>query len=103
MLSELGYTVVTASNGNEALKVFKRDKARISLMILDLMMPEMDGQRCLDEILKIDPAAKAIIASGYSPDGVMKKTIEAGAKGFVHKPYELKKFLQTIRSVLDEG
>jgi len=102
MLSQMGYTVITASNGEEALNLFKRDSEKISLVILDLMMPEMDGQRCLEEILKSDSAAKVLVASGYSANGLTKKTIETGAKGFVHKPYEMRRLLQTIRAVLDE-
>ncbi len=60
---------MTASNGKEALELYQREGASISLIILDLIMPEMDGRKCLEEILRINPKAKVVIASGYSEAG----------------------------------
>ena len=78
-LSQAGYTVLTASNGQEALDVYRRDKSRISLVILDLNMPVMDGKRCLKELLKIDPELKILIASGFAIDTKMKRFLEERA------------------------
>ena len=55
----------------------------------------------LDEFLKKDPDVKVIIASGYFPDGDAKSTMEAGAKGFIHKPYNVRNMLSEIREVLN--
>ena len=66
MLSRVGYKLLTACNGKEALDLYKQEGANISLVILDLMMPKMGGQKCVEELLKIDPQAKILIATGVS-------------------------------------
>jgi len=71
-------------------------------VILDLIMPEMGGRQCLEELLKIDPQVKVLIASGYSAAGETKKTIKSGARGFVGKPYDMRQVLQAVRQVLDQ-
>ena len=68
ILAGFGYEVIIAENGKLALDIFKKQKDRISLVILDLIMPEMDGRRCLKEILQMDRSARVLIASGYSED-----------------------------------
>jgi two-component system cell cycle sensor histidine kinase/response regulator CckA len=71
------------------------------LVILDLIMPVMDGRQCLGEILRIDPGARVLVASGYSRDGTTVDTLAGGAKGFVGKPYNLRELLKTVHSVLN--
>ncbi|MDA8408656.1 MAG: response regulator, partial [Deltaproteobacteria bacterium] len=73
----------------------------IDLVILDLMMPKMGGAQCLNELLKVDPAAKVIIASGHSGEGGRDEYIRFGAKDFVEKPYESRILLNIVRFVLD--
>ena len=70
-------------------------------MILDLIMPEMGGKQCLEELLKIDPKARVLIASGFAANGQTKEASETGARGFVGKPYNIKQVLQAVREVLD--
>jgi DNA-binding NarL/FixJ family response regulator len=65
-------------------------------------MPVMDGRKCLAEILRIDPHAKVIIASGYSEGGQANGVMDSGAKGFVQKPYNMRQLLTTVREVLDK-
>ena len=62
----------------------------------------MGGSKCLEELLKIDPQAKILIASGYSPDGPTKGILETGAKGFVSKPYDTGQLLDLVRKILDK-
>ena len=62
ILERSGYTVLTAANGKEALDLYNREMGKISLVILDLIMPEMGGKQCLEELLKIDPKARVLIA-----------------------------------------
>ena len=102
ILGKAGYTVLVASNGIEARDLFTGNGKKVDLVILDLIMPDMGGQECLGELLKIDPRAKILIASGYSPDAAMRGMLELGARGFVNKPFRLKEFLQEVRKVLDE-
>ncbi|MEJ2717497.1 MAG: PAS domain S-box protein, partial [Deltaproteobacteria bacterium] len=78
-----GYKVLTASNGHEALDIFARKQHEISLVILDLVMPEMGGERCLEELLKIDPEAKTLIASGVAERGPGRKAPAEGTSGFI--------------------
>jgi len=102
ILSKAGYTVLTARNGREALESYKEHREKISLVILDLIMPEMGGKQCLEGLLSLDPSVKVIIASGYSANGQTKGTLASGAKGFVNKPYDIRQVLAIVRSVLDE-
>ena len=102
ILERSGYTVLTAANGKEALNLYGKQRGEISLVILDLIMPEMGGRQCLEELLKIDPQVRVLIASGYSAVGETKKTIESGAMGFVGKPYDMRQMLQAVRQALDQ-
>lgn len=97
-----GYAVSTASSGEEALEIYAVAPNGIDLVILDIGMPGMGGHKCLRELIKINPTIKVVITSGYSVDGQMKETLEAGARSFVPKPYQLNKLLGTVRKVLDQ-
>jgi CheY-like chemotaxis protein len=101
MLTKQGYTVLTVASGPEAVQVYLREGERISLVILDLIMPEMGGEKCLEEILAIDPRAKILISSGATIEGRKKETVESQAKGFVSKPFQLREMLKAVRKVLD--
>ena len=61
------------------------------------------ANRCLEELIRIDPDVKVLIASGYSSNGISKEEKELGAKGFINKPYDAKDILLAIRKVIDEG
>ncbi len=102
ILERSGYTVLAAANGKEALDLYEKERNKISLVILDLIMPEMGGRQCLEELLKIDPQVRVLIATGYSAVGETKKTIESGAMGFVGKPYDMRQVLQAVRQALDQ-
>ncbi|MFH0824317.1 MAG: PAS domain S-box protein, partial [Pseudomonadota bacterium] len=101
ILSLHGYGVMTASNGQEALDAYRRMRKAPALVILDLIMPVMGGKECLNELLKIDPHVNVLIASGYSMNGSGREALEAGAKGFVNKPFDPKHLLGEVRRVLD--
>jgi two-component system, cell cycle sensor histidine kinase and response regulator CckA len=103
ILSKAGYNVLTATNGREALDLFEKERTQISLVILDLIMPEMGGKECLKELREIDPELKVLIASGLSADPSTKESVEMGARGFVSKPFRFKELLQQLRKALDES
>jgi two-component system, cell cycle sensor histidine kinase and response regulator CckA len=103
MIEMGGYSVLTADSGEEALEVYAGHREEISLIILDLIMPGMGGNCCLEELLRIDPDVKVLVASGYSANGLGHDVKEGGAKGFVSKPYDAKEILIAIRSLLDRG
>ncbi|WP_051617327.1 PAS domain S-box protein [Desulfonatronovibrio hydrogenovorans] len=99
-LEGLGYTVISAESGEEALSIFQKHRENIHLVLLDLNMPGMGGHKCLQKLLKIDPSVKVLIASGYSADGQARETISSGAKGFIGKPYQLKKLACLVSDLL---
>ncbi|MCJ7617777.1 MAG: PAS domain S-box protein [Desulfobacterales bacterium] len=101
MLTMYGYTTITAEDGETAIEIYEKEKERISLVILDIGMPGMGGSKCLQELLRIDPEAKVIMASGYMKSGKEKETIESDAAGFIGKPYKLTDMLKKVREVLD--
>jgi PAS domain S-box-containing protein len=100
-LTQFGYKVMTAADGEQGLDMYRRSREKIDLVVLDLIMPGIGGRRCLNEILALEPAAKVIIASGYSSQGSRKEAIEAGAAEFIDKPYDIRQLLKSIREVLD--
>jgi len=104
LLSKFGYTVVTAVNGLDALTVYQENGGEkgIDLIILDLIMPEMDGGKCLQKLKELNPGVKVIMSSGYSFTGFSNDFNKEGAKAFISKPYELKRMLKTIRDVINE-
>ncbi len=101
-LSRFGYKVVTASSGEKALEIYKNRHKEIDLIILDLIMPGMGGPQCFEELLKINPNSKVLIASGYSHNGPSSYALSKRAKGFLNKPYEIKEMVRTVRKVLNE-
>ena len=94
-----GYSVLLADTGEKALEVL--GKHRVDLVLLDLGMPGMGGQRCLEEILKSEPTAKVVIASGYATHDIVKNPSAHGAKACISKPYRLDQILSLVRQVLD--
>jgi PAS domain S-box-containing protein len=101
VLTSVGYKVLTASTGREAVEMYAQARDEISLVILDLLMPEMGGKQCLAELLNINPKVKVLIASGYVADVSTEETFVSGAGGFVSKPYDMKQLLRAVRHTLD--
>ncbi len=101
ILSAAGYKMLGAANGREGLRIYEKSRDKIGLVILDLIMPEMGGKQCLEEILRIDPKAKVLIASGAGAMETTEDALAGGAKGFVRKPFKIEEMLGAIRRVLD--
>lgn len=101
LLAHAGYTVLSASNGREGVELYRQRGSEISLVILDLIMPEMGGKQCLDALLQISPDLKAIIASGFPIDQKTKEFLEHHARGIIAKPFHAKELLRVVRLVLD--
>jgi CheY-like chemotaxis protein len=101
VLRRMGYRVLAAENGEKALALYEENREEISVVLLDLIMPGMGGKRCLEELLKRNPLVKIVIASGYTGEDSRSVLLEKGARGFVAKPYDMKRVLRMIREVLD--
>jgi two-component system, cell cycle sensor histidine kinase and response regulator CckA len=100
LLGRFSYVAIPAESGEEALEVLEREKGEVDLVILDLSMPGMGGSRCLQEMLRIKPDLKVIIASGYSACKKVRETLNSGAAGFIAKPYHYHEMILKIRQSL---
>ncbi len=103
LLTQAGYKVLNASSGKEALDVYRSNQKEISLVLLDLIMPEMGGRECGRKLLSLDPHVKIIVCSGYTSEGRGVRDAVPGAKAFLDKPYEPIALLELIRKVLDNA
>src|ERR1039458_3242970 len=102
-LSRLGYRVLEASNGIEALEVWKQHRAEIRLLLTDLVMPGgISGKELGEQLLQQDPKLKVIYASGYSADIVGKDFSLKEGVNFLAKPFAAHKLAQTVRNCLDK-
>ncbi len=102
VLTEAGYTLIEAVDGEEAIRLFQENKERIDLLLFDLIMPRMNGNVACDEIRKLQPGIKVIFSSGYAPDTIRQKaSLEDGAH-LISKPSSPKDLLRKVRMVLDE-
>lgn len=102
MLGELGYRVISASGGHEALEIYRQHSDEIALVLLDLVMPEMSGGECFSELKTINPAVKVVLSTGYSMDGNVQEIVDLGLVGFIQKPYRMEELGRDIRAVLDQ-
>jgi len=103
MLGRRGYTAIPAESGEAAIEIYEREGDRIDLVLLDVGMPGIGGRRCLEELLRINPKIKVIIATGYPASGKVKKMIDTGAAGFIGKPYRLADLLKKAKEILDKN
>ncbi|MFH1138845.1 MAG: PAS domain S-box protein [Pseudomonadota bacterium] len=103
ILTGAGYIVLTAADGEDALKIFEARLNEIDLVVMDMTMPGMGGRRCLVEMLALSPEAKVLMVSGYPDEARVREILAAGAKGFVAKPYRQSDMLRHVRLTLDDG
>ena len=101
-LQNLGYQVLLAGNGEEAIEIYKNNPNQIDLVFLDMVMPKLGGHSTFYELKAIDPKAKVLISSGYVSEDEIADLIEMGAKGFLPKPHKIKDLAVKIRKILDE-
>ncbi|MBI2354127.1 MAG: response regulator [Deltaproteobacteria bacterium] len=101
MLEMLGFNVLTAGNGREALDVYQARGGEIAAVILDLTMPRMDGEETFRELRRIRPDVRVIMSSGYNEQEVSQRFIGKGLAGFVQKPYNLAALGAALRQALE--
>ena len=101
MLEDLGYSVVTASDGMEAVEFYERHVNEIDLVILDMIMPKMGGVETFDTIRAKNPNLKAIFCSGYNLNSFAQEFLERGSAGFIQKPFKMTRLSQMVRDILD--
>jgi signal transduction histidine kinase len=103
MLEKLGYQVLQAAGGKEALDIYRNNSNSIDLVILDMIMPGMGGSELYDELSRMTPPPRCLLSSGYSMDGQAKQILDRGCDGFIQKPFNMKQLSQRIREILDRG
>ncbi|MCG6894494.1 MAG: response regulator, partial [Desulfobacteraceae bacterium] len=101
MLARLGYSVLIAQSGKQALEVYEKNIYEIDLVILDMIMPGMRGGETYDRLKEIDENIRVILSSGYSINGKAKEIIDRGCSGFIQKPFSLSDLSIKIKKVLD--
>jgi len=101
MLKELGFFVVTADSGKKALEIVVSG-VDISLVILDLTMPGMNGEQCFKELRKVRPNLKVVISSGFSEQEVVPRFTVGGLAGFIQKPYKVPELKAALRQIVEK-
>ncbi|MCA9699852.1 MAG: response regulator, partial [Myxococcales bacterium] len=102
MLELHGYEVLLASDGEEALELFGREAQSISVVLLDLLMPGMNGREVFSRLRAMDAAVKVILMSGYNPRDVAADLL-GEANGFLVKPFRVGELMERLRTVLSPG
>jgi len=102
LLGELGYTVIPARSGQEALDIYSARKAEIDLVVMDMIMPGMGGGETFDRLKKANPEVKVLLSSGYSINGQASHIMERGCDGFIQKPFNLQQVSTKVREILDK-
>ena len=99
-LERLGYTVMTASDGSEAIKLFELLSSQIALVVLDLSMPVMSGEECLKKLKGIRPDIPVLLSSGFSEAEAVRRFQASGVTGFLQKPYTARHLAEVVKSTL---
>jgi CheY-like chemotaxis protein len=88
LLEKLGYQVLTASEGAQAIELVRQHGAKISLVLLDMTMPKMSGRQTYEAMREILPGIKVLLSSGYSIEGQAQALLDGGCNGFIQKPFD---------------
>jgi len=100
ILMTLGYKVLVARSGKEAVELYKANKDKIDMVILDMIMPDMGGGDTYDRMKEINPDIKVLLSSGYIINGQVDEILEAGCNGSIQKPFNVTQLSQKIRGIL---
>lgn len=100
LLKRMGYRVLTATHGNQAVETYRQHKEAIAIVILDLVMPQIGGGEIYDRLKEVDSNVKVLLSSGYSVDGQASEILNRGCDGFIQKPFRLDELSKKIRAIL---
>jgi CheY-like chemotaxis protein len=100
LLETMGYRVITAKDGEEALALYEKQGSGIDLVLLDVVMPGLGGGEVFDRLKAMNPDLKCLLLSGYSIDGEASEILQRGCDGFIQKPFKLRDLSKSIREIL---
>jgi CheY-like chemotaxis protein len=101
MLQSLGYSVLTARDGVDAVEVFQRHGGEIDLVLLDVVMPRMGAVECLAALMALDPSVRAVVSTGYVRSYSLTKLLDSdGVVGFIPKPFQLSRLSRVVSEAL---
>ena len=101
MLEKLGFKVVVAKSGSEAIKIYEEMHEKIDLVILDMVMPEMNGGVVFDKLKERNDYVNVLLSSGYSIDGQAQEIMNRGCNGFIQKPFNMNQLISKIKESLN--
>lgn len=101
MLNHLGYDIILAADGESAIKLFKKKNKSINLVLVDLIMPKMNGMICLQKLKEINKDVPIVVASGISEVSKKRSVMEMGAHGYLEKPYSIKSLKEICLNIFD--
>ena len=102
LLEELGYTVIPALSGQEAIEIFQKKQDTIDMIIMDMIMPGMSGSETFDRLKEINQEAKILLSSGYSVDGQASEILRRGCDGFIQKPFNVSQLAEKIHAIMPQ-
>jgi len=100
LLERLGYRVLGAMNGKEAVNIAKNYDGDIDLAMLDIILPDIGGKVVYPQLMGVRPNLRVIVCSGYSVDGPAQEILDAGAQGFIQKPFTLIALSEKLKDVM---
>jgi DNA-binding NtrC family response regulator len=103
MLEKLGFSVLTATSGKEAIDLYKMNKGKIGLVVLDMIMPGMGAGDTYNELQAFDPSIKVLLSSGYGVDEQTSEVLKRGCKGFIQKPFNMQALSEKIEGIMKEA
>lgn len=101
LLEKLGYRVVAVNGGEQAVEAVRERGREIDLVVLDMIMPGLDGGHTFDRIRAFRPDLKVLLSSGYSIDGEATEIMERGCDGFIQKPFDFVALSEKVRDILE--
>jgi len=100
-LRSLDYSVLTAKNGQEALETYEKNKPNVDIVVIDMIMPGMNGRELFEQLKAKDPSLRALVSTGYSLEGAVSDLMTQGCKGYIQKPFSIRVLAKEIRRILD--
>lgn len=100
VLQTLGYRVLQAEDGEQAVRIYKQHHTEIALVMVDMVMPNLDGPATFLKLKEINPGVRAILTTGYTQDGRAQEALDSGMAGFIQKPYGLEEVAEAVKAVL---